>query len=246
MSTLKDYYERFRRNRTPALRALQLAHENFNSQRPLYEIPYKRTLYYNPPAEDGLAWVENVSQGLRFTGFCDKISNRIGHSGWYIDDFQDEKYQGVVYQMPARKGVPQYVVGYADPWNDDCARLDFRNRYDDKLEAAYAADKIAEKEAEESREYNEAYQAGRDWDEAGAELSYLRKGTISLLQAIKAERSRGAAEVICNALLSQIRGDLHEYSKLKKKRAELVDRFNSGWQSKLWSAFNDGAGEIVL
>ncbi len=74
-------------------------------------------------------WVENTGfAGLRTVGFADEIARGIDHKGWFCDphDFGGgEVYRGIVLQLPARNGFPQYVYGYADPCNDDAALIDF-------------------------------------------------------------------------------------------------------------------------
>ncbi len=242
-NTIKDYYKRIRANGATAARAYELAQSNFAANRKLYDIPVKKYIEYNIAGDDGLRWIENASQGLRFTGYCDKINRFIDHTGWFTNEFQEEKLRGVVYQLPARKGKAQFIAGYTDPCNDDCARIDFNNIYDDENEAARAADRIAEKTAESEREYNEAWQAGNDYAEKGEELSTIRKATIELLQAIKNKQSE---PVICKAIRSQINSQLAEYSELKNKRADLIDRFNASYQRAIWHAFNDGAGNQII
>ena len=101
---------------------------------------------------DSYRWVENVSDGLRHVGQSDYII-RIDHKGWYVDNFQDETVHGEVYQLPARNGQLQFVPAVNDPYNKDCAALDFHSIADDKEECARMADSMAESWAEREREY---------------------------------------------------------------------------------------------
>lgn len=243
MQNLKDYYQRIRANGANAFRAYELAKQNFDKQRKLYELPTKETIYYNPQNEDGNRWVENAGEGLRFTGYCDQLNRFIQHKGYYCDEFGDSILRGVVYQLPARKGKTQYIAGYSDPDNEGAALLNFNDIYDDENDAARSADQFAEREAENQREYNEAWQAGNQYAGKGEDLSSLRKATIELLQAIKNKQSE---PVICKAIRSQINSQLAEYSELKKSRFELIERFNSNWQKNLWTAFNDGASQEII
>ena len=106
--------------------------------------------------------VENASNGLRRVGLAHEVAKREGflmdHNGWYMDDFQDRLAQGVVYQLPARNGEPQYVAGMTDTENDDCVVLDFRSTTCDIREAVRHADHVAEMYAEAEREYATAEQ----------------------------------------------------------------------------------------
>ena len=81
--------------------------------------------YINPVSSDGLRWVENVSKGWRLIGYADELNRSVQHTGWFTDeDGMSETLRGIVYKLPSRKGSPVYAVGYADPYNDDCARLE--------------------------------------------------------------------------------------------------------------------------
>lgn len=97
-------------------------------------------------------WVENVSDGVRLVGAAHEII-RLQHTGWYIDNFQDEVVKGMVYQLPSRNGECQYVPAVDDPCNKDCACLDFHSITDSKEDAARWADSMAEQWAETEREY---------------------------------------------------------------------------------------------
>jgi hypothetical protein len=108
-------------------------------------------------------WVEHVSDGLRLVGLAHEVlehgTNRLNHTGWYCDDFQDELARGVIYQLPARGGVPQFVYGVADPYNPDCAVLNFRDITDNLPDAIRYSDSMAERYAEAEREYQEQERA---------------------------------------------------------------------------------------
>lgn len=101
---------------------------------------------------DRYRWVENASDGLRFVGASHDII-KLGHTGWYNDNFQDETIHGEVYQLPARDGKPQFVPAVSDPCNENAACLDFSSVTDDKEDAARWADSAAEQWAERNREY---------------------------------------------------------------------------------------------
>lgn len=206
-----------------------------------------KNIEYNPASKDGLRWVENVSLGLRFTGFCDEITHYIRHTGWYIDDIgAGDTYRGVVYQLATRNGMEQYVAGYADPWSGDCARVDFATIHRDKTAAAYAANKLAETNAAIERHYNEAWQAGAQYADIVAEIQETRKETHDLLLAVKAERQRAVAPVICNTLRASIKQGLYAVKALRQKRDKLASGYDGDWYPDQRVAFNEGAGATVL
>ena len=147
-----------------------------------------KTIEYNPVNDPKrvhgykhVRWVDNVSCGLRRVGFADEImrgegySRAIDHKGWFIREDGDggEVYRGVVYQLPARHGLPQYVYGYDDPNNEGAALLCFGPSVD-KCGAARSADRFAEIFAEYEREYDRAWQAGRRYEELDEEIKDMR------------------------------------------------------------------------
>ena len=143
---------------------------------------------YNPVCDPermhgyrNVRWVENASRGMRLVGFADKIDRCIRHNGWYTSDEMDmgNLYRGVVYQIPARKGIPCYVYGYADPNNEDCALLSF-DLEDTKEAAARFADRFADLFAEQARDYQRAWAAGRRYEELGSEVADMRGEALAI------------------------------------------------------------------
>ena len=139
------------------------------------EFGFKREhpITFNPEwtpehSRDRYRWVENVSDGLRHVGASHDLV-RLRHTGWFVNEFQDETVHGEVYQMPARGGVARYVPAVNDPDNDDCAVLDFHSVTDDKEEAARWADQMAENYAEREREYQAEERARIEQEEAEEE-----------------------------------------------------------------------------
>ena len=175
-------------------------------------------------------WVENVSLGLRLVGFADEIAreagyrSRIDHQGWFTDDDQREVFRGVVYLLPSRGG-PQYVYGYADPNNSDCAVLCFDPK-SDKLEAARAADRFAEIHAEHERDYQEAWRAGRRVEEIADEIVTTRREALEIAAEMReARHANVAAPTICGVLRDKIKSLYHRIQKMRKERADLTDAF---------------------
>jgi hypothetical protein len=196
---------------------------------------------YNPVCEPermhgykSVRWVEHASRGLRLVGFADKIV-RIDHKGWYTheDGDPDETYRGVVYQMPARDRKERFAYGYADPNNDDCALLSFELDADTKEEAARYADRFAEIFAEEARDYDRAWQAGRRYETLGEEVSELRTEALAIGEEMRAaKRANVAAPTICARLRADVLSLYRRIQKARKERAELLDNFGRepGWQ----------------
>jgi hypothetical protein len=188
-------------------------------------------IYYNPASKDGLRWIENVSDGLRVVGFCDEVqrkelgySPRDEHQGWYTDEDGDrEVLRGVVYLLPHGR----YISGYADPYNDDCARIVFSNVYENAIDAARAADELARINAEHEREYNTVWQAGRRYEELGEERKSLSTENGKLRHDMKG--TKGAVRLAC---LNVIERNMDRVKEIIAERAELYDNYSQreGWQ----------------
>lgn len=112
-------------------------------------------LYYNPPNKNGERWIEQASKGLRLVGTAYEIGRCHGWRiprGWFINEYLDATFQGVIYQLPSSHGQLRFLPGYADPDNDDCFHWN-GHLYNDLREAVQAADSHAEHSATEEREY---------------------------------------------------------------------------------------------
>lgn len=181
----------------------------------------------------GVRWVENVSHGLRRVGFADEVartlhSRAVDHKGWFTDDdMQSEVYRGIVYQLPARHGAAQYVYGYADPNNDDCALLSF-DVETDLLDAARSADGFAEAFADDARSYNAAWSAGQLYRDLGDNVTEMRKEALAIAAEMREARKAAVqAPTICATVRNQIMSIYRMIQKARKERAALLDNFGS-------------------
>lgn len=185
-----------------------------------------------------LRWVENTdAAGLRFIGYADALAS-IRHNGWYADAFQDEIYRGAVWQLPGRNGRPLFVYGYPDPCNEGAALVCFDlvqgdgngsawDKDDGARTAANLADGMAEAFAEEAREYSEAWQAAREWQDIGEEMQETRREARELVRAMRDAIKAGqtAAAPICEALRARIRTLSRDWEAAREKRESLDDQF---------------------
>jgi len=218
------------RTKTPAA-ALAMARDAIEGGKSLYK-DYKY-IQFNPPSDRGLRWIENANKGLRFHNYCDLIARSIRHTGWYMADADfAETMRGVVYRLPHGRFVAGYVEGYGGSKgftpNDDGARLDMSCTYSDELDAALAADSIAEHWAEESREYNEAWRAADDCYNKTGEIKKLRSKRIRLemfcgvLRAI-VKKKRGATieKAALRCAMHRLESCREEIKELSSEIAEL-------------------------
>jgi hypothetical protein len=181
-------------------------------------------------------WVENVSGGLRLVGYADKIAH-LRHQGWFTYDDGDrggEVLRGIVYRLPARDGKEQYVYGYEDPNNDDCALICFEAE-DTAERAARAADRFAEIFAEAERDYHRAWDAGQRCRSIDEEVKEIRSETLALGAEMRAARRLAVrVPMICNVLREKIASNYRSIVKLRKERDELVSNYRRD------EAFKDG------
>lgn len=228
---------------------------------------FARGPQHGAPDKAGVRWIENADSIMRRVGFADEVarsegSRRVEHLGWWThDEGIGELFVGVVYQLTGRDGSPRYVAGYEHcettrkreranmtegAWLD-CSRI-----YSEKLEAAQAADGIAESEAENERDYQAAAGAGFHVAELLGEIQRERVAALELCAELRelrnarqkrAERFPGAivAEypATCAALREAVTGARRKIEKLRAKILQIAEE--SRWRNP--EAFDESAGE---
>jgi hypothetical protein len=106
--------------------------------------------------------------GLRWE-WCDEVEGiRIGHTGWFTDEYGGGKIRGLVMRLPRSRG---FLAGWSMGENM-ASTLDY-TVWDNAVDAARDADRMAERAAEEQREYeereNERLRLEEGAEETGAE-----------------------------------------------------------------------------
>jgi hypothetical protein len=126
-------------------------------------------------------WDDKSAVPFRFVGYADELIRSIGHTGWYSDAHQDSTLRGMVYRLPARDGRDRYLSGYEES-DSGCVVL-YLDIQADESDAARFADRVAERLAEDSREYAEAWEAGQDAsNEVNDALQGLRHEVSRIVQ----------------------------------------------------------------
>jgi putative intracellular protease/amidase len=248
MCKLPTEYRFHRLTGLPAREALTRARADIAAGTRRY--PRHFSDWQNATGEDGGKWFETPEMdGFRLVGFADEISN-IRHTGWFANEFQDEKLRGVVYQLPARNGRPQYVPGYADPCNRGAARLwlgdlvEGDNGEDEpaRRDAARCADGIAEQCAEKAREYNAAWHAGSHARDLDQEAKTARAELLAFLRELKPKKAALCdAPALIAAARDKVESWLETIRECRVERDELI-RDCGSWER---DAFNDGYGETI-
>jgi len=174
--------------------------------------------------------------------------------GWYTDsDGSGGTMYGLVLQLPARGGVPRYVPAIAHTeW--DSFTMYPADWYEEKEEAARAADGYAERTAERERDYNDAWQAGCECGRLRAEASRLWQGARELVaewRADKAELSAAGigpdapAFVHARALyLDRLESELAERARYREEADRLESACPDEYRDAFAEAMPDGAGHV--
>lgn len=186
---------------------------------------------------------------------------------------------GVVYQVTGRAAAARLVAGYAMPggcggpllnlrrvydvptrfkWRDSFNRLysdfsaDLLDSDDSELRAAArAADSMAQRAAEDEREYRAAWAAGQRFADLAEEMAEERRGLLELLAERRKARAAGLDSdlpAICGTLRAAVASGLRAIEKARAERkalaaGEYVSDYLPGWHGReLLAAFLDGAG----
>jgi len=110
-------------------------------------------------------WYTHGDEPFRNERYADDVDGaHIDHTGWFVNDEQDEKTRGIV----GRLTHGRFIAGYEDAGG---ARVYFDRVHDDEREEARAADREAEIVADNEREYNARWMAANALDDKIAEVS---------------------------------------------------------------------------
>ncbi len=258
--------------RFSAMYSLMKARDDMEANRPRYTpapVIYPAVSWQSD--KPGLAHVERPEHaGLRFVGKVEadtprgNVWARGDSCGWYTDPdgdvFKDGTglCWGVVYQLPGRAGQSRFVAGYQLGGVESGPTIDFGTVYtedsaggwaaldmDAARDAARAADSMAQRAAEDERDYQAAWQAGNAYSEALEEAKAARVELKALLVDRRAAKALASAPVpaLCRAIDSAARGLARDMARAKAKASELVR--GEGWSSydsACRDAFCDAAG----
>jgi len=140
-------------------------------------------------------WIEKPESHFRFKGATSELARAEGWrarewdtQGYYMDTFEHEYTRPVVYQLSAKDGAPRYIAGGHDAFNGSkdgrgAAYLALEV-FGDLIAAANAAQTIAERYAQEAREYDESYQRGARAGELLKEAREVHRGKVQALEHV--------------------------------------------------------------
>ena len=178
--------------------------------------------------------------------------NYRGALGYYVDGYQDETITGHVFKLRCSRGtfyIPVTICSGWDGvtyWMDDKWLVSKASDEDDHKEAmkdvARDADSIAEREAEEARDYWAKDQAEHEIGEKGEEIDEIKKSiadAVRDLQHMKKKARKNTAHShmseedmsICGRIIDDIREYVRDRQKLRKRIEKLNDEY--------WIIWND-------
>lgn len=148
-------------------------------------LSYTDRAFYMDSFPDGWRNLGNVGEIRTESTYRGRY---VEHTGWFTTDdgFGDTVF-GVVLQLPARNGECQYFPGVQWSGQDGVTAYPL-DRYDNIGDAARAADQIAEKLAEEERDYQRAWRAGVNAAEHDANAKNLRKQIVTIISDLRVAR----------------------------------------------------------
>lgn len=195
-------------------------------------------ILYNPewepdtPYGNRYRWVEHPSDGLRRVGAVHEIARNEGWygrcwdaRGWYVDNYQSETTQAIVFQLPSRSGKPCYIPANSDPYND-AAVLDFHAVTDDLREACGWAQSMAEHYADDCREHEAQDSAETRIEEIDLEVKGLRDSLRAICREIrgKCEQLTGMEQVKA-MVRREVKRVRQEIRGLRKEQAGLREDY---------------------
>ena len=218
------------RDRLTSLKAIAARYSHYGDMRQVYRQGFHPlTVRHCPmnasdPERAARRFYENAEQaGLRFVGWADE-SLRLRHTGWYSDNYAEETFRGAIFHLPSKRGQERFVAGYGESMNDGFV-LDLSEVWnDDLIGAAREADRLAERAAEDAREYEAKESAKLRIEDIAEELKSIRSQILDLCRSIrKACPDIGQQKPIRSALRSALQTLLRTRASLVAERERLQD-----------------------
>lgn len=216
---------------------------------------------WHGPQSSGKGHVYFEQPGAVFRNVADASDlAQLDHTGWYDNPYGESSrdgsglVMGVVAQLPGRNGCARYVAGWRNGSEcGDGATFDLACIFESDTrdgsswdtpeaarEAARAADGLAESAAEAERGYQESWQAGGRYADAGERLESIRDELAELLAERRLARVPGNVRfaAICKAVADRVAQLWEERAELREEREQLAD----DCPCDMRHAFADGAG----
>lgn len=141
------------------------------------------------PEKRGIYYFYSMPDDYRAKKAGEVVS--LKHTGWYSDNHQDGLFVPFVFQLPSnsnglnRQSMTNadqrlhYFAGYHDTCSDTVT-VNLLDGYDSPRDAAWAADSMAERDAEESRDYYAKDSAEQDIESARQAIHAINQKALEL------------------------------------------------------------------
>lgn len=217
---------------------------------------FGRPAVWNPAYTDdsGRAWrwLETVEgSGLRVVveNATEAANGRDRVTGYYVDTFADESQHGVVLATRDPESPrARFFAAISDPYNDGAYRILWES-HDDMDSAVRAADSLAAHAAEESRNYDAAFQAGARYSDLGEEIKASRAEALTILQDRKTARGSATLCAVIREKVGSLVTAIAEARAARERLANGEGESSDDWARAFWTgdkrlqaAFADGAG----
>lgn len=179
-------------------------------------------------------WHESPETPFRFIGLAHDLV-RLGHTGWYTrdDDFGDELARGVVYLLPHGRYLAA-IASESESDKDGSGPCIVETNahgspclYDDKEDAARAADSFAERYAEGAREDDRRRRERMKLEDAASEAAETLKSDRDEARALLADiRASRLSPGLCERMRGELRAlrrSMHSaFATIKSSNAQLA------------------------
>lgn len=158
----------------------------------------------------------------------------IEHDGWY-DNFEGESSRdgfGLVWGVVVSLSHGRYLAGWQHGGCDGGPTIATgRGFFDCPVDAARYADGLAERVAENEREYRRAWEAGQRWAELGEEIAETRSRTLAILRENRKTGGSRDLPAIHGVITESVCNAWRRICEARSERAQLALDFDhcDGW-----------------
>lgn len=220
------------RKRLATLKALAARYTQYGDRRSIYRQGFTPMAMRHFPMNAGnleqaaRRFFENQTDAdLRFAGWAD-AHVRLRHTGWYADNHNEEIFRGAIFRLSAKGRQARFVAGYGESMNDGFV-LDLTGVWvNDLFGAAREADRLAERAAEDARDYEARESASIRIDEIAGELVSIRTDILTLCRSIRqACPGIGHHQPIRKVLRTTLQSHRQNRAALVRERDRLQDNY---------------------
>lgn len=197
-------------------------------------------------APDRTSYSPGASSPFRSVRPCHYCEGGPRHTGWYDNPHGESARDGsgliwgVVAQLSGKDGRPRFLAGWQQGGTDGGPVFAMgRGFFDDESDAAAYADGLAERVAEDEKEYQESWGAGARWADLGETIATARAEALELARERRAALRAGLqSPAACRTIRHRIATLWDSICEARRDREELA----RGVRRDNAEAFAEGAG----